>query len=235
MSKKAYYFSHDSNAKDDPKCSMLIEQLGCEGYGIYWILVETLRDQPEYKYPINMLPILARKYNTTPEKVRIVVTAYGLFELDEDQFFSLSLCRRMEKVDRSITQRIEAGKASGERRRLLLLPQKTERPFNDRSTDAEQIKVNEIKVNEINISSPFQTALKDFEQMRRKIKKPMTERARELLLLELDKIAATDIEKIAILNRSVMNCWQGVFALPNEAPAPKPSGGEIPWRMTTQQ
>jgi len=46
--KNAYYFSHDSNAKDDPKCVLLIEQLGLEGYGIYWILIEILRDQPGY-------------------------------------------------------------------------------------------------------------------------------------------------------------------------------------------
>lgn len=34
MSKDAYYFTHDSNAKDDPKCALLIDQLGMEGYGI---------------------------------------------------------------------------------------------------------------------------------------------------------------------------------------------------------
>ena len=37
------YFPHDSNAKDDPKCMVLIDQLGMEGYGIYWVLIE-LRD-----------------------------------------------------------------------------------------------------------------------------------------------------------------------------------------------
>ena len=42
MSKDAYYFSHDSNAKDDPKCMVLIDQLGLEGYGIFWVLIETL-------------------------------------------------------------------------------------------------------------------------------------------------------------------------------------------------
>ena len=33
MKKDAYYFSHDSNAQDDPKCMLLIDQLGMEGYG----------------------------------------------------------------------------------------------------------------------------------------------------------------------------------------------------------
>ena len=73
MTKDAYYFPHDSNAKDDPKCVLLIEQLGLEGYGIFWVLIETLRDQPEYKYPLQLLPALARRYNTTAEKMKTVV------------------------------------------------------------------------------------------------------------------------------------------------------------------
>ena len=117
--KDAYYFPHDSNAKDDPKCSMLIEQLGCEGYGIYWILVETLRDQPDYRYPLNMLPILARKYNTTHEKIKVVVGNYGLFVVDEELFFSISLCKRMEKLEMIREKRKFAGLKSAEKRLML--------------------------------------------------------------------------------------------------------------------
>jgi len=73
MNKDAYYFPHDSNAKDDPKCVLLIEQLGMEDYGIYWMLVEVLREQPDYTYPLSLLPALARRYNTTSEKVKAVL------------------------------------------------------------------------------------------------------------------------------------------------------------------
>lgn len=48
------WFKHDSNAKDDFKCMFIIEQLGCEGYGIFWILVETLRDQKDYRWSGNL-------------------------------------------------------------------------------------------------------------------------------------------------------------------------------------
>lgn len=98
--KDAYWFSHDCNAASDPKCLLLIDQLGLEGYGIYWILVETLRDQPEYKYPINLLPALARRYNTTAEKINTVVRSYGLFVIENDEvFFSESLINRMMILD----------------------------------------------------------------------------------------------------------------------------------------
>jgi len=108
MNKDAYYFPHDSNAKDDPKCMMLIEQLGLEGYGIYWVLIEILRDQPTFKYPLKLIPSLARRFNTTSEKMNIVVQGYELFEIDEKDFFSTSLMLRMEKVQ---MQRENAKKA----------------------------------------------------------------------------------------------------------------------------
>ncbi|WP_101688937.1 Lin1244/Lin1753 domain-containing protein [Dysgonomonas massiliensis] len=97
VQKDAYYFPHDCNAKDDPKCVLLIEQLGLEGYGIFWVLVETLREQPDFRYPIKLIPALARRYNTTAEKMKAVVFSYGLFIVRDDRFFfSESLNRRMQ-------------------------------------------------------------------------------------------------------------------------------------------
>ena len=56
-------------------------------------------------------------------------------------------------------------------------------------------------------------ALQGFEEMRIKIKKPMTDRAKSLLLGELQKLSANRDEQIEILNQSVARCWQGVFPL----------------------
>jgi len=113
--KDAYYFPHDSNAKDDPKCIQLIESLGLEGYGIFWILLEILRDQPNYKYPINALSGIARRYNTTPDKVNFVVTKTGLFVIEDDLFFySPSFTRRMMSIDRRRELASEHGKRGNE-------------------------------------------------------------------------------------------------------------------------
>ncbi len=143
--KDAYYFSHDSNAKDDPKCVMLIETLQLEGYGIFWMLVETLRDQPDYKYPMNLISALARRYNTTAEKIKAVIMNFDLFSIENEEFFySESLIRRMKLKDDIILKRIEAGKKSGERRRQLAIEHK----LNTCSTHDEQLK--EKKVNKVN-------------------------------------------------------------------------------------
>lgn len=62
----------------------------------------------------------------------------------------------------------------------------------------------------------LQNALKAFLQMRSFIKKPMTEYALKLMLKKLDEIGNTDDAKIAILNQSITNNWQGIFPLKNK-------------------
>ena len=134
--KDTYWFRHDSNAKDDFKCMILIEQLGCEGYGIFWILVETLREQKDYRYPFYLLGALARKYNTTQAKVETVVKEYGLFDIDIDSFFfSHSFNRRMENLDKIKEQRRIAGLKSGESRKIKAIEHK----LNKCSTQVERI------------------------------------------------------------------------------------------------
>lgn len=63
-------------------------------------------------------------------------------------------------------------------------------------------------------SPQLSEAMHDFEEMRRKMRRPLTEKAKEMILKKLAKLAGGDEEKeIAILQQSVMNGWQGVFPL----------------------
>lgn len=135
--KDAYWFRHDSNAKDDPKCVMLIEQLGLEGYGIYWTLIEVLREQPGYTYPLNLVPALARRYNTTAEKMKAVIFGYDLFVVKDDVFFfSESLMRRMNRYDLIKQKRVEAAKIGVTQRQLQAA--NAEQMLSKCSTNAEQ-------------------------------------------------------------------------------------------------
>lgn len=134
--KDTYWFRHDSNAKDDFKIMLLIEQLGLEGYGIFWVIIETLREQKDYRYPFILLSALARKYNTTEAKMATVVKEYKLFEFDKEAFFfSKSLNQRMKALDSIKLQRQLAGKKSGESRRKKSIEQK----LNKCSTDVERL------------------------------------------------------------------------------------------------
>ena len=106
-----YYFPHEYNAKDDPKCERLISVMGMEGYGIFWALLETLRAQPGYTYPLANIPIVAHKYYTTPELMRHVIFDFGLFTIVEDKiFFSNGLLNRMQPMDELRKKKSDGGK-----------------------------------------------------------------------------------------------------------------------------
>lgn len=52
----------------------------------------------------------------------------------------------------------------------------------------------------------------DFIAMRKQIKKPATDRAKHLLILELQKLMAQGYEQQDILNNSIRNNWQDLYA-----------------------
>lgn len=70
--------------------------------------------------------------------------------------------------------------------------------------------------------------LQEFSEMRKMIKKPMTERAKDGLLNKLDKLASMDEDKISILEQSIFYNWQGVFPLRKDfIENNKRKGGEV--------
>lgn len=150
MKKDVFWFTHDANATDDEKIMLLIDQLGLEGYGIYWVLIEKLRSSDKFKLSFTIVPILARRYNTTTEKMMTVIKQYNLFEFDDENFFfSPSLIVRMQKwVDKKEKNSI-AGKISAQKR-LGLMNNKSEsqQVFNTCSTSV-QLEQNRIEENRI--------------------------------------------------------------------------------------
>lgn len=56
-------------------------------------------------------------------------------------------------------------------------------------------------------------ALIEFLKMRKRIRKPMTNYALKLLTKKLDKLASSTDIKIDILNQSIVNGWQDIYAL----------------------
>ena len=89
MNKDAYYFPHFCNARNDRKIRRVRKELGIEGYGIYFMILEILREQKDFRYPMRDIDLLADEIRTSEQKVQVVVTNYDLFKVDEnEQFFS---------------------------------------------------------------------------------------------------------------------------------------------------
>lgn len=100
-SKEAYYFSHDSNARQDEKIVALRMKHGWEGYGIYWAIVEKLRECSGFM-SICDYNIIAYDLRTDAAKVKSIIENFRLFSFTEIEnigkcFYSESLKNRMEK------------------------------------------------------------------------------------------------------------------------------------------
>jgi hypothetical protein len=114
--KESFYFSHDSNARNDVKIIKLRRQLGMEGYGIYWALIEMLRDAPGNKLPIESIDDIAFSINCSKEKVEAVIRNYDLFVIEDETFFSDRLIRSMNQYKELKSSRSKAGKIGMEKR-----------------------------------------------------------------------------------------------------------------------
>lgn len=157
-----------------------------------------------------------------------------MFVSDGEFFWSETLIRRMQQY----TEKSEkARKAAKARWAKSSNDKESEQTQCDRNANAMQTqcdrnasKVNKSKVNKsINNNNKSHTeiikdytnndalisALKDFAEMRKKIKKPLTDRALTLLLKKLDRLADDDDKKIKILEQSIFHNWQGIFELKN--------------------
>lgn len=200
--KETCYFSHDANAKDDFKIMLLIEELGLEGYGIFWILIETLREQQNYKYPLRLLSVLARKYNTTLAKLEVVVRNYHLFVIEDDCFFySSSLNRRMQKMEEVREQRVLSAKIGAQKRKQKQLEQlkqlqinlsnndSSEQMLGECSTNAKQIKINKNKEKEIKSSSADEA--EKFEQLNQQLLSKQL--SKDLSIQKMENLAQANI------------------------------------------
>jgi len=128
MAKDAYYFSHDSNARTDPKILALISDYGMAGYGMWWVLVEILREQNGYKIKhgkCTWKAIAMQMQSTADEVQKFITDCVGEYELLEqiteengDRYiYSPSLARRMEKLDNIKAKRSQAANSMWNKKR----------------------------------------------------------------------------------------------------------------------
>ena len=123
MKKSTYYFSHDYNAANDVKILFMRQQLGMEGYGIYWYLIEHLADAGG-RLPLKIIPVLAMQMQSQEIKIRAVISEFELFEIVDDTFFSIRLLNNLDRVnDLKINNSIK-GKLSAEKRKSTAVEQR---------------------------------------------------------------------------------------------------------------
>jgi hypothetical protein len=90
----SYYFSHDYGARSDTKIKKMLSKHGMQGYGIFWAIVESLYQNT------NVLPtdyeLLAYELRSGAEVIQSIIEDFGLFEIEGENFGSVSVEKRLE-------------------------------------------------------------------------------------------------------------------------------------------
>lgn len=111
---KQLYFAHDYDAKSDPKLQNLMMEMGLEGVGLYWCVIEDLYSEGGY-LPMSMIKTLAWRYRIDEKKVDSLIRKFDLFTIDEGSFTSNSVLRRLDKVSEISEKRKKAIKKRWEK------------------------------------------------------------------------------------------------------------------------
>ena len=94
--KDSYYFQHDYNARNDPKLQDVLIELGVEGIGIYWCIIEQLYEQGG-TLPLHYCKSIAFALHVDYKTVERLVNNYGLFANDGENMWSDSVLKRLDK------------------------------------------------------------------------------------------------------------------------------------------
>lgn len=93
--KETFFFSHDYNARTDPKIKDLLTEHGMLGYGIFWAIIEDLYNNS------NVLRLnyktISYDLRTDPDTIKSIINDFGLFIIDGDNFSSKSVGERLQK------------------------------------------------------------------------------------------------------------------------------------------
>ena len=94
--KEPFYFQHDYNARNDPKLQDVLIDLGIEGIGVFWCIIEQLYEQGG-TLPIRSCKSIAFALHVDCNVVERLVHDYGLFKNDGEKMWSESVLNRLNR------------------------------------------------------------------------------------------------------------------------------------------
>ena len=111
------YFPHDSDARSDDKIIALRIKHKWEGYGLYWALIEKLRESKNYTLKADY-NVLAFDLRADAAILKSVINDFGLFAFTNkgECFYSEALNTRMKPLDEKRAKLSDAGKRGNEKR-----------------------------------------------------------------------------------------------------------------------
>jgi hypothetical protein len=146
--KDAYYFSHDSGAHKDPKIIQLRTIQGWAGYGIFWAIIETLRDQSKWRWEAKLKQGLTIAIGGDEKQILSVIETLlelKLLEEEKDYIHAPSLTRRMKEFEKKRTRYAENGRKGGIKSGQARLQPLLKQGFKQKESDAQALKESKVK------------------------------------------------------------------------------------------
>jgi hypothetical protein len=97
--KDTFYFQHDFNARNDEKILELRHRFGAEGYGVFWMVVETMAENSDGGMMASLIGGLSHGYGLPKERLQKILDCcveVGLFKLKKGKYLSGRLLRYKE-------------------------------------------------------------------------------------------------------------------------------------------
>ena len=200
-------------------------------------------------YTEEMLATIFRRSLPTVRLALSTFETFGMIEIVEDPFgngiYTIPNWEKHQNVDgmekiREQTRKRVAKHRENQRLALCNVTCNEVVTASNAIEEEEEKEKEEEKKNKKKDSAPYvadddlNAAILDFIEYRKKIKKPLTERAIKLTISKLNDLTPVINEQIEILNQSIMNGWQGIFPLKKEnqssnAGATKRTEGRLDW------
>ena len=222
MKKDAYWFKHDSTAGRGLRMRKMAHIYGHWGKGVYWDVIEILRDQSNYCFDSDdsSLQMLADLIGCKDEAKFLSwfrdCIRFELFLIQDNKFFSEVMCENMEVWE---TKKGNGGKGGRPKKtetitETITEPKPKRKPNRNHKIIEDKITEDKIIIKEDFLLTPLETALNNFYNFRVELKKPILDSSKEALRDKLIKLSNNDNEvAIEILNQSIANGWQGIFEL----------------------
>jgi hypothetical protein len=250
MKKDAFYFPHFANARHDRKLKRVQKELGLEGYAIYFQLLEILREQLDFKYPLSDIDLLADEMGTSEPKVKAVIGNYDLFTLDEeDNFFSIKQLYYLQPyIEKTQRARIAANKrwdkVNDDANAMQMHSKCNADAMQGKESKVKESKIKESKLKDSKeVIFPFDSdKFKNYWSLwveYKKVQHNFTYKSPIIIqssLNDLVKLSKGNEEvAIKIIDQSISKSWKGFFELKNENNASTNNNSRVAPKVTAEQ
>lgn len=234
------YFPFDVNFFSDRKIKRLKARYGTKGIAVYiYIVCEIYRSGYYIEYNDDLVLDISDELNISEDATTQIIDFLLSRSLFNDKLAKSDKVLTAESVQRRFQEAKKGSKreVEVEARYWLLEAENTDNfikvrhnksfsennssfseknPSKSEKNSTKESKENKSKVNKNILSAkpePLQSAYMDFIEMRNKIKKPLTDKALQLVVSKVERLSDNIDTQIAIINQSVEHCWQTVYPL----------------------